>query len=155
MMSISSTAFSNGGPIPRAHTCDGADQSPPLRFSGIPEGTKELALIVDDPDAPVGVFVHWVLYGLPPDVTSLPSGLPKDPTLAKPIRALQGVNDFRKTGYNGPCPPRGPAHRYFFKLYALDTQLNLPAGATKAVLLKAMEGHVLQEASLMGTYARA
>lgn len=155
MLTITSTAFSHNGPIPRAHTCDGADQSPPLRFSGITEGTKELALIVDDPDAPVGVFVHWVLYGLPPDVGSLPPGLPKDPSLTKPVRALQGVNDFRKTGYNGPCPPRGPAHRYFFKLYALDTQLNLPPGATKAVLVKAMEGHVLEEASLVGTYARA
>jgi Raf kinase inhibitor-like YbhB/YbcL family protein len=126
-----------------------------LRFSGIPQGAKELVLIVDDPDAPVGVFVHWVLYGLSPSVTSLPAGLPKDPTLTKPVEARQGVNDFRKLGYNGPCPPRGPAHRYFFKLYALDRKSNLPGGATKAVVLKAMEGHILEETTLVGTYARA
>lgn len=154
MLTISSTAFSHGGPIPRAHTCDGADQSPPLRFSNVPQAAEQLALIVDDPDAPVGVFVHWVLYGLPAAVGALPAGLPKDGELAQPVKARQGLNDFRKVGYNGPCPPRGPAHRYFFKLYALDAELNLPPGATKALLLKAMEGHIIEEATLMGTYSR-
>lgn len=155
MLTITSPAFSDGGPIPRAHTCDGADLSPPLAWSGVPEGAKSLALIMDDPDAPGGTFVHWLLYGLPPLTASLASGFPKDGSVTKPVAARQGVNDFRKVGYGGPCPPRGPAHRYFFKLYALGEDLGLPPGATKDLLVKAMQGKILAEALTMGTYARS
>lgn len=146
MLAISSPAFSDGGPIPRAHTCDGADLSPPLTWSGVPSGAKQLALIVDDPDAPGRVWVHWVLYRLAPSVTGLPAGGAKD--------GVQGTNDFRRLGYGGPCPPPGPAHRYVFTLYALDTELKLPPGATKDVLLGAMKGHVLEEAKTIGKYGR-
>jgi Raf kinase inhibitor-like YbhB/YbcL family protein len=154
-MQITSPAFSDRGPIPRAHTCDGADQSPPLSWSGVPAEARQLALIVDDPDAPGRVFVHWVLYGLAPSVTALPSGLPRDARLTKPFGAVQGTNDFRKTGYNGPCPPPGAPHRYVFTLYALKQELSLPPGATKVVLLDAMKGQILEQASLTGTYGRA
>lgn len=154
MLAISSPAFADGGPIPRAHTCDGADLSPPLVWSGIPEGTRELALVVDDPDAPRGVFVHWVLYGLAPGVTSLPAGLPKDAMIQRPVTASQGVNDFREIGYRGPCPPRGAPHRYHFTLYALDAPPAVPPGASKAVLLKAMQGHILAQATMIGRYGR-
>ena len=155
MFQITSPAFSDGGPIPRAHTCDGADLSPPLNWSDAPGGTKELALICDDPDAPGKTWVHLVLYGIPTTVTSLPSGLPRDPDLKRPVTARQGVNDFRRTGYGGPCPPPGPAHRYYFTLYALKEELKLPAGATKAVLLNSIEKITLGETKLMGKYARA
>ncbi|MFQ5810567.1 MAG: YbhB/YbcL family Raf kinase inhibitor-like protein [Armatimonadota bacterium] len=154
MLEIQSPAFSDDGPIPRAHTCDGADISPPLAWSGMPSDAKALALIVDDPDAPAGTWVHWVLYDLPPAVDNLPSGLPTDPQISQPVQARQGTNDFQRSGYGGPCPPPGPAHRYFFKLYALDQELDLPPGATKAILAKAMEGHVLAEALLIGKYGR-
>ncbi len=154
MFKLSSPAFSAGGPIPRAHTCDGADVSPPLVWSDSPDDTKEFALIMDDPDAPVGTWVHWVLYKLPPKTTNLPSGVPKEAQTKRPVAARQGTNDFRKMGYGGPCPPKGPAHRYFFKLYALDTELTLPPGASKTVLLGAIEGHVLAEAQMMGKYGR-
>lgn len=155
MLQISSPAFSDGGPIPRAHTCDGADLSPPLTWTNVPDGTQSLALIMDDPDAPGGTFVHWVLYGLPPATSGLPSGVPTEAELKKPVTARQGTNDFRKTGYGGPCPPPGPAHRYLFTLYALREVPNVPAGATKAVLLEAMEGKVLAEAVVTGKYGRA
>jgi hypothetical protein len=154
-MQITSPAFSDRGPIPRAHTCDGADQSPPLAWTGVPPDARQLALIVDDPDAPGRVFVHWVLYGIVPSVTALPSGLSRDARLTGAIAALQGTNDFRKTGYNGPCPPPGGPHRYVFTLYALKQELALPPGATKAVLLDAMKGHVLEQATLTGTYGRS
>lgn len=154
MLEIHSPAFGDEGPIPRAHTCDGADISPPLRWTGTPANAKSLALIVDDPDAPGGTWVHWVLYNLPTSIDNLPSGVPTDPEISQPVVARQGTNDFKRSGYGGPCPPPGPAHRYFFKLYALDAELDLPKGATKDVLLKAMEGHVLAEALLIGTYGR-
>ncbi|MBI3981913.1 MAG: YbhB/YbcL family Raf kinase inhibitor-like protein [Gemmatimonadetes bacterium] len=154
-MQITSPAFSDRGPIPRAHTCDGADQSPPLAWTGVPPDARQLALIVDDPDAPGRVFVHWVLYGIVPSVTALPSGLSGDARLTGAIAALQGTNDFRKTGYNGPCPPPGGPHRYVFTLYALKQELALPPGATKTVLLEAMKGHVLEQATLTGTYGRS
>ncbi len=154
MLKISSPAFADGGPIPRAHTCDAADMSPPLVFTGAPDNAAELALIVDDPDAPGTTWVHWVLYGLSPTVTNLPAGFPKDGDVTSPIPARQGTNDFRRLGYGGPCPPPGPAHRYVFTLYALDTPLDVPPGASKAVLLQAMKGHVMEEASTMGTYGR-
>ncbi len=155
MLTLTSPAFAPDGPIPRAHTCDGADLSPPMAWHGVPEETRELALIVDDPDAPRGTWVHWVLYGIPPTVGSLPAGVPTSPELAAPPGARQGVNDFGRTGWGGPCPPKGPAHRYVFTLYALDRAAGLPPGATKPVLLAAIAGHVLAETSLIGRYARA
>lgn len=152
MISLLSDAFEEGTPIPRQHTCDGADLSPALSWEGIPDGTRSLALICDDPDAPVGTWVHWVIYGLPADAVELPAGVPTDPELEGGVR--QGVNDFGRYGYGGPCPPPGPPHRYFFRVYALDAELDLSAGASKQELLAAMEGDVLDEGVLMGTYQR-
>lgn len=149
---LKSTAFSAGGNIPRQFTCDGPDLSPGLSWSEPPAGTQSLSLIMDDPDAPVGTWVHWVLYDLPADTRHLPEGVAKDKEL--PNGARQGRNDFRKIGYGGPCPPAGPAHRYFFKLYALDAKTNLKSGATKAELERAMKGHILAQAELMGRYRR-
>ena len=151
-LEIQSPPFSPGGEIPVKHTCDGPDVSPALRWTNPPAGTKGFALISDDPDAPGGTWVHWVLYGIPPRLRQLSEGLPAKDTVADIGR--QGVNDFRRVGYGGPCPPRGPAHRYFFKLYALDVQITLPPRKTKAELLKAIEGHVLGQAELMGRYQR-
>jgi len=149
---ITSSAFAEGQPIPAKHTCDGENVSPPLAWDKPAEATKSLALIVDDPDAPAGTWVHWVLYDLPPSTTELPEGMPgQNEVLAG---AKQGRNDFKKIGYGGPCPPRGNPHRYFFKLYALDQKLNLTAGATKADVEKAMKGHILAEGKLMGMYKR-
>ena len=150
-MKISSTAFENGGNIPVKYTCDGEDVSPPLSWEGVPQEAVSLALICDDPDAPMGTWVHWVLFNIPPDVKGLPENIPPQPTLDN--GAVHGINDFRNYGYGGPCPPGG-THRYFFKLYALDTKLDLKPGATKAQLLDAMEGHVLAQGELMGKYSR-
>ncbi len=154
MFEITSPAFSDGGPIPRAHTCDGADLSPPLTWRDAPKGTSAFALVVDDPDAPAGTWVHWVVYGLDASTTNLPAGIPTTPELEQPIGATQGTNDFRRSGYGGPCPPRGRPHRYVFTLYALDTRIALPPGATKNVLLRAIKEHVLEEAKMIGTYGR-
>jgi Raf kinase inhibitor-like YbhB/YbcL family protein len=151
-LKVTSAVFEEGSSIPTEHTCDGSDVSPPLSWSGPPAGTKSLALICDDPDAPVGTWVHWVLYDLPPDVAALAASLPSDEQLAN--GGKQGKNDFSKIGYGGPCPPKGSAHRYFFKLYALDAELNLSPGATKKALLEAMEGHILAQGQLMGRYQR-
>ena len=148
---ISSRAFQEGGMIPRRYACDGEDISPPLAWTGIPEGAKTIALIGDDPDAPIGTWVHWVLFNLPADVKELAEAVPPDKELSS--GAKQGKNDFRRIGYGGPCPPGG-THRYFFKLYALDSVLDLAAGVSKADLLKAMQGHVLAEGQLMGKYKR-
>jgi Raf kinase inhibitor-like YbhB/YbcL family protein len=150
-MTLTSPSFVHGDPIPLRHTADGVNVSPPLAWAGVPAGTKSLALICDDPDAPAKVWVHWVLYGLPPTLTGLPEGVPADPTL--PDGSRQGANDSGTTGYDGPYPPKGKPHRYFFKLYALDADVTLSVGATKAELLAAM-GTVLAEAELMGTYQR-
>jgi len=152
--SLSSAAFKEGAAIPGKYTCDGADLSPPLSWSGAPPGTAAFALIADDPDAPAGTWVHWVLYDLPAATSQLPENVAKSDAPAGLSGALQGRNDFRRTGYGGPCPPPGPAHRYFFKLYALDASLKLKAGATKRDVEAAMQGHVLGTAQLMGTYAR-
>jgi Raf kinase inhibitor-like YbhB/YbcL family protein len=149
---ITSTAFAEGQPIPERFAYENKDLSPALQWSGVPPAAKSLALICDDPDAPMGTWVHWVVYDLPPTATGLSEGVPKSSELVN--GAKQGVNDYKKTGYGGPCPPPGRPHRYFFKLYALDTLLNLNSGATKADLLKAMDGHVLAEGQLMGTYQR-
>jgi Raf kinase inhibitor-like YbhB/YbcL family protein len=149
-MELKSSAFQNNQDIPRKYTGDGADVSPPLIWSNPPNGAKAFALISDDPDAPVGTWVHWVIYDLPADAKELAEGVPTQESL--PNGAKQGVNDFKKIGYGGPCPPRGPAHRYFFKLYALDRPTNLKPRATKQQLLAAMKGHILGEAQLIGKY---
>lgn len=151
-LKLTSPAFAEGQPIPAKYTGDGPDVSPPLQWSGVPAGAKSLALICDDPDAPVGTWVHWVLYGLPASATELPENVPPQETL--PSGARQGVNDFGRVGYGGPAPPPGKPHRYYFKLYALDTELNLKPKATKQELLRAMQGHILAEGQLMGTYQR-
>jgi hypothetical protein len=148
---ITSTAFNNGDFIPPKYTCDGANISPHLTWEGIPEGTKTLALIVDDPDAPGHTFVHWVVYNIPVHVKELLEGV--TPTRNIPEDVLMGTNDYGHIGYGGPCPPPG-THRYFFKLYALNSPLHLEAGATKDHVLKAMEKHVLGQAELMGKYKR-
>jgi Raf kinase inhibitor-like YbhB/YbcL family protein len=143
---ITSSAFKDGETIPAKYTCDGANVSPPLAWSGVPGGTHSLAVIADDPDAPVGTWVHWVLYNLPAGQTSLVEGVQGV--------GLQGTNDFRKIGYGGPCPPRGKPHRYFFKLYALDSTADIKPGGSKADLEKAMQGHILAQGQLMGRYGR-
>lgn len=147
-----SSAFAEGQAVPKKHTCEGTDVSPPLEWTGIPEGTKSIALVCDDPDAPMGTWVHWVVFNLAPDTTSLTENLPKTPKLDD--GTLQGVNDFKRSGYGGPCPPPGKPHRYFFKLYALDTSLDLGEGAGKKDVEKAMVGHILGQGQLMGTYKR-
>jgi hypothetical protein len=149
---ISSPAFQNAAPIPRQYTGDGADQSPPLRWSAPPAGTRSFALICDDPDAPGGIWVHWVLFNLPVQTRELPPGVPTTQTLDNGAR--QGTSDFGDIGYGGPAPPKGKPHRYFFKLYALDSTLDLPPGASKAQLVEAIKGHVLAEGQCMGTYQR-
>lgn len=149
---VTSTAFKAGETIPKQYTGDGEDQSPLLRWSEPPSGTKSLALICDDPDAPRGTWVHWVLFNRPAQARELAEGVPTTETLGN--GAKQGKNDFGNIGYGGPAPPKGKPHRYFFKLYALDAALDLSAGATKAELEKAMKGHILAEGQLMGTYKR-
>lgn len=149
---VTSSAFKDEGSIPAKYTCDGQNVSPPLKWNSIPKATKSIALIADDPDAPRGTWVHWVVYGLPPSLRELPENVPAaESVLGNGGR--QGTTDFGKIGYGGPCPPNG-THRYFFKVYALDTDPHLNPGLTKAQLLKAMEGHVLGEGQLMGKYTR-
>ncbi len=148
---LTSTAFANGDPIPMKYTCDDQDISPPLQWKDPPEGTRSFALICDDPDAPVGTWVHWVLYNLPGSTLSLPEAVPSDANL--PDGGRHGQNSWGRSDYGGPCPPGG-THRYFFKLYALDTELELDSGASKEELLRVMEGHVLAEAETMGVYSR-
>ena len=151
-MQLTSTAFAEGAAIPAKHTCDARNVSPPLKWSGVPAGAKSLALIVDDPDAPSGTWVHWVLYDLPAAAGELAEDVPKSQYVTG--GAKQGLNDFRHLGYGGPCPPPGKPHRYFFRLYALDAVLDLKPGLTKKDIEKAMEGHILDRAQLMGTYQR-
>ena len=151
-MKVTSSAFRAGEGIPSKYSCEGADVSPPLQWNGVPAGAMSLALICDDPDAPVRTWVHWVLYSLPITVSDLPENVPASETLSS--GAKQGINDFRRVGYGGPCPPPGKAHRYYFKLYALDVELALKPRATKQELLRSMDGHILAEAQLMGTYKR-
>jgi Raf kinase inhibitor-like protein, YbhB/YbcL family len=154
-ITLASPAFEPNGPIPARHTCDGPDLSPALAWSGLPAGTQSLALIVDDPDAPdpdapKTTWVHWVLYNLPPTAAGLPEGIPPS---ALPPGTLQGTNDWHRTGYGGPCPPIG-THRYFHKLYALDTVLPDLKHPTKAALEKAMLGHILGKGELVGKYQK-
>ncbi|MEN2998947.1 MAG: YbhB/YbcL family Raf kinase inhibitor-like protein [Brevinematia bacterium] len=148
---VSSSAFKDGDFIPRKYTCDGDDISPEIRIEGIPTGTKSLVLINDDPDAPVGVWDHWILYDIPPNTNTIPEGI--KPEREFPNGMKHGINSWGRVGYGGPCPPSG-THRYYFRVYALDIQLNLPPGATKQKILKAMEGHILAQGELMGKYAR-
>lgn len=148
---IASPAFENAAPMPALYTCEGQDISPPLRFEGVPAGAKSLALIVDDPDAPDPMapkltWVHWVLFNIPPSVRNLPERV-----TVLPEGTREGITNFERTGYGGPCPPIG-VHRYYFKLYALDARLDLAETPDKDMLLAAMAGHILEEASLMGTY---
>ena len=149
---ISSPAFNEGQPIPKKHTCEGPDVSPVLKWTNAPEGTKSFALICDDPDAPMGTWVHWVIFNLPPETRGLSENISKKSVLEN--GAKQGVSDFKRPGYGGPCPPPGKPHRYLFKLYALDTMLDLKETATKKDLEKAMQGHILAQGELMGTYKR-
>jgi len=151
VLTLTSTAFQEGAPIPSRYTCEGDDVSPPLAWSEPPAGTKSFALISDDPDAPGKTWVHWVVYNLPPSARQLPEGVLAQREL--PDGTRHGMTDFGRVGYGGPCPPGG-THRYFFTLYALDAMLSLPPGATKPKLEAAMKGHLLAEAQLMGTYKR-
>jgi Raf kinase inhibitor-like YbhB/YbcL family protein len=147
---LTSAAFKEGQPIPRQYTCDGANVSPPLEWTGVPKTAKAVAIIADDPDAPAGTWVHWVVYDLPAENIGLVENLP--PTEDLKAGGFQGTNDFGKIGYGGPCPPSG-THRYF-KVYALDNYLSLKVGATKAFVERAMEGHIVAQGQLMGTYSR-
>jgi hypothetical protein len=152
---ISSTAFKHQAPIPAKYTCTGADVSPVLSWEGAPSGTKSFVLICDDPDAPAGTWVHWVIYNIPTDIHQLPEGVVKSDIVSTVGGAKQGVNDFRKVGYGGPCPPPGHGvHHYHFKLYALDQELNLKPGATKRQVEAAMHDHILGQAELIGTFER-
>lgn len=151
-LEIKTTAFLSGGDIPKKFTCDGPDVSPALAWNEPPSATKSFALISDDPDAPVGTWVHWVMYNLPGSTRQLPENVSKTNQVSS--GGLQGTNDFGRVGYGGPCPPPGKPHRYFFKLYALDSVLNLRPAATKKELEQAMKGHILAQAELIGRYGR-
>ncbi len=151
-LQLTSTAFSDGGSIPVKYTCDGDNVSPPLAWEAPPTGTKSFALICDDPDAPVGIFTHWVIFNIPASVRQLGEAVPATERLED--GAIQGKNSFGKLGYSGPCPPRGSTHRYRFTTYALDKLLELPPGTPKKELLEAMQGHILAQGQLTGTYHR-
>ncbi len=146
-LTLTSSAFGHNASIPNKYTCEGQDLSPPLDISGVPQNTQSLALIVDDPDAPVGTWDHWIVWNINPETARIEEG-------QMPQGALEGMNDFKKNPYGGPCPPPGKPHRYFFKLYALDTTLNLPTGSTKEEIEKTIEGHILDKAELVGIYER-
>lgn len=149
---LKAAAFAPGALIPRRHTCQGADVSPALSWTDPPAGTKSFALIVTDPDAPAHTWVHWIIYNLPANARQLPEGVSKSATVQH--GALQGSNDFERLGYGGPCPPPGKPHRYFFRLYALNAQLNLKPGASREQVEEAMKGHILARAELMARYGR-
>ncbi|HLZ32690.1 MAG TPA: YbhB/YbcL family Raf kinase inhibitor-like protein [Nitrospira sp.] len=151
-LDLTSSAFHDGDTIPEKYTCEGHDVSPPLHWSVPPAGTRSYVIIADDPDAPVGTWVHWVIYNLPLDLRGLPEAVPPEERVLD--GALQGLNDFKRLGYGGPCPPPGKPHRYYFRLYALDKVLDLKPRETKAHVLQACKGHILAEAQLMGRYAR-
>jgi len=151
---ITSSAFTQGQPIPKKHSGDGVDVSPPLAWSNLPANTKELALICDDPDAPNGDWVHWVIYKIPADAKGLSEGVTRNAKLKEPAGALQGKNSWPSTGYRGPMPPPGKVHHYYFKLYALDAPLQAEPGLEKEALLERIKGHILGEGELMGTYKK-
>lgn len=150
-ISIMADTFKDGEAIPVEYTCDGKDISPALSWNRVPEDAKSIALIMDDPDAPRGTFVHWVIFNIPTNVMKLEKGISKNKMLGD--GSLQGTNDFRKIGYGGPCPPSG-THRYYFRIYALDTKLDLPSGATRIQVDDAMKGHIITKGELMGRYRR-
>ena len=150
---LTSPAFEHDGDLPARFTADGGDVSPPLRWEGVPAGTRELVLVCDDPDAETGVFTHWVAYGIDPEIGELPEGLPKDTIIEEPVSVLQGLNELGEAGYTGPQAPEDPdlaPHRYFFRLFALDTELDLPPGVTRPDLRKAAKEHVIGTAELVG-----
>jgi len=151
-LSLASNSFSNGGDIPKQFTCDGANRSPDLSWTGAPAATKSFALLVDDPDAPAGNWNHWAIWNIPANVHSLPEGVKKDHHL--PDGSEQGMNDFHKMGYDGPCPPAPKPHRYHFKLFALDTKMSLNSEAGKPELEKARKGHTLAQAEWIGIYRK-
>jgi Raf kinase inhibitor-like YbhB/YbcL family protein len=151
---LSSSAIADGALIPKTFTCDGSDRSPPLEWSGVPSSARSLALICDDPDAPMGTWSHWVVFNLPPQTNALSEAIPPTETFQLEVgEGRQGRNDFKKLGYGGPCPPGG-THRYYFRLYALDSELELTSKATRADVLKAIEGHIVAEGRLVGKYQR-
>jgi len=150
-ITIKSSAFKEGELIPKKYTCDGENVSPPLEWSGFPEGTKSFTIICDDPDAPMGIWVHWVMYNIPPSINNLKENISFEKVLED--GTIQGKNDFGKIGYGGPCPPNG-IHRYYFKIYALNELLTLAPGSAKGELLHSMEEHILSDGSLMGKYSR-
>lgn len=151
-LSLDSSSFSSGGDIPKQFTCDGPDRSPQLSWTDPPPQTKSFALLVDDPDAPAGNWNHWAIWDIPANIHSLPEGIKKDRRLAD--GSEQGMNDFHKAGYNGPCPPAGKPHRYHFKLFALDTKMTLNSEAGKPEMEKAMKGHILAQSELIGSYKK-
>lgn len=151
-LSISSAAFTEGSRIPEQYTCEGKDISPPLSWNDAPEGTESFALICDDPDAPMGTWDHWVIFNIPADSEGLSEAVPTEESLANGSK--HGLNSWKNTNYGGPCPPPGNPHRYFFKLYALDTMLPLTSEVNKSSLEKTMQDHILEEAQLMGTFSR-
>ena len=153
-LTVETPAFSPGAPIPRRHTCDGDDVSPPLSWSGSPPETREFALVCDDPDAPSGPFTHWLIWGIPKSAASLPEGIDAGDAVASLGSARQGTNDFRVRGWRGPCPPPGKPHHYHFHVYALSERIDLPAGSTVERLRAAMSGHVVAEGEIVGTYRR-
>lgn len=148
---LTSKAFEHDKPLPVEYTAEGEDLSPPLEWTAPPEGTKELVVICDDPDADAGVFTHWIVYGIAPDVTELPEGLPDDAVIEDPVSLVQGLNEFDDVGYSGPIPADDdrPPHRVFFRLFALDTELDLPPGVTRAELRQAAKDHILAQTSLV------
>ena len=151
-LEVRSPVFRNGDLIPAKYTCKEEDISPPLEWSQVPPDTESLAIILDDPDASTGIWVHWVIYGIPPEKNSFPEGAKKEKELRD--GSVQGVNSFGRIGYDGPCPPAGALHRYFFTLYALDKKLGLEPGLTREELLEAMKGHIKAQAWLMGKFRR-
>ena len=151
-MKVTSKAFQDGGMIPKQYTCDGANISPPIAWDSVPEKTKSIALIADDPDAPGKTWIHWVAFNIPASAHEIPENVPAQENISG--GGKQGTNDFKKVGYGAPCPPSGSAHRYYFKLFALDTELTQDSSATKDQLLKAMDGHVLGDGQLMGKYQK-
>lgn len=152
-MKLTSNAFSSGEAIPARYTCDDQNVSPPLDWVGVPNEAQSLVLICDDPDARAGIWSHWVLYDIPADSNGLPEGVPADERPS--AGGAHGRNDFGNLGYGGPCPPPGPAHTYYFRLYALDEQLNLPSGATRAQVLDRIQDHIVDRTELIGRYARS
>jgi Raf kinase inhibitor-like YbhB/YbcL family protein len=150
-LTVSSPAFANGQPIPVEYTCSGENRSPALNWSEVPSTARSLALIIDDPDAPMGTFTHWVVYNLPPTLAGLPAGVPAG---AISTGGTQGINSSRTNGYTGPCPPPGKPHRYYFKLFALDLEPSLPTGLTVEKLTSSITGHILAQGEWMGTFQR-